>query len=181
MSGVGAGTSSSTPTIAPHDALTEPRNAITNAPLTAGDLCTRITVTASRSMALNEAARLMREHHVGSVVVVDDTLLGNMPVGMLTDRDIVTAAVAKDVDIRALQVDDVMSVDPVCVREVDSLMDTLELMRRHGVRRVPVVGERGALEGVLSLDDILQVVGEEVTALVHALTAGGRREARRRP
>jgi CBS domain-containing protein len=60
-------------------------------------------------------------------------------------------------------------------------MDTLELMRRHGVRRVPVVGERGALQGVLSLDDLLQVVGEEVTALVHALTAGGRREARRRP
>jgi CBS domain-containing protein len=150
------------------------------APLTAGDLCTRNTVIASRSLALTEAARLMREHHVGSLVIVDDTLLGQMPVGMLTDRDIVTAVVAKDVDVHAVQVGDVMSGDPVTVREADSLLDTLEVMRRHGVRRVPVTDPRGVLQGVLSLDDLTEVIGEQVTALVQALTSGSRREERRR-
>ena len=152
-----------------------------HAPLTAGDLCTRSTVTATRALALNEAALLMREYHVGSIVVVDDTLVGNLPVGMLTDRDIVTAVVAKDVDIHTLQVGDVMSTDLVTVREADSLLVTLERMRRHGVRRVPVTGERGVLQGVLSLDDVAEVIGEQITALVQALTVGGRREAERRP
>jgi CBS domain-containing protein len=150
------------------------------AALTAGDLCTRTTVIASRSLALAEAARLMREQHVGSIVVVDDTLLGNMPVGMLTDRDIVTAVVAKGVDVQTLQVGDVMSADLVTVRESDSVLDTLEAMRRHGVRRVPVTDERGVLQGVLSLDDVTEVVGEQISALVQALTSGHRLEQRRR-
>ena len=149
--------------------------------MTAGDLCTRTTVTATRELSLTEAARLMREHHVGSLVVVDDTLLGKLPVGMLTDRDIVTAVVAKDVDVHKLQVGDVMSAEPVTVHEADSLLDTLERMRRHGVRRVPVVGERAALQGVLSVDDIAEVIGEQIVALTQALTVGGRREAERRP
>jgi CBS domain-containing protein len=122
----------------------------------------------------------MREHHVGSIVVVDDTLLGNMPVGMLTDRDIVTAVVAKDVDVHALQVGDVMSTEVVTVREGDSLLVTLDVMRRHGVRRVPVTDARGVLQGVLSLDDVTEVVGEQISALVQALTSGHRREERRR-
>ena len=150
------------------------------APLTAGDLCTRSTVIGSRTLALSEAARLMREQHVGSIVVIDDTLVGPMPVGMLTDRDIVTAVVAKDVDVRALQVGDVMSTDVVTAREGDSLLDTLAVMRRHGVRRVPVTDARGVLQGVLSLDDVTEVVGEQISALVQALTSGHRREERRR-
>ena len=150
------------------------------APLTAGDLCTRTTVVASPSLPLTECARLMREQHVGSIVVVDDTLLGNIPVGMLTDRDIVTAVVAKDVDVHTLQVGDVMSSDLVTVRETDSLLNTLEVMRRHGVRRVPVTEARGVLQGVLSLDDVTEVLGEQITALVQALTSGQRREQQRR-
>jgi signal-transduction protein with cAMP-binding, CBS, and nucleotidyltransferase domain len=150
------------------------------AALTAGDLCTRSTVIAGRTLALGEAARLMRDQHVGSVVVVDDTLLGHMPVGMLTDRDIVTAVVAKGVDVQTLQVGDVMSTDLATTRETDSLLDALDVMRRHGVRRVPVTDARGVLQGVLSLDDVTEVVGEQISALVQALTSGHRREQRRR-
>ena len=154
---------------------------MTNAPLTAGDLCTRSTVTASRALALTEAARLMREHHVGSLVVVDEAPLGPRPVGMLTDRDIVTAVVAQDVDVRKLQVGDVMSAEPVTVQEGESMMGTLQAMRRRGVRRVPVVGAGGELQGVLSVDDVAEVIGEQIAALTQALVAGTGREARRRP
>ena len=148
--------------------------------LNAGDICNRIVTFAERRMSLVEAAKLMREHHVGSLVVVDESGAGRLVVGMLTDRDIVTAVVAKDVDVRALQVGDVMSTDVVTAREGDSLLDTLAVMRRHGVRRVPVTDARGVLQGVLSLDDVTEVVGEQISALVQALTSGRRQEERRR-
>ena len=66
--------------------------------LNAGDICTRDVAFVYRSTPVDDAARLMREHHVGSVVVVDETDQGRVVVGMLTDRDIVTGIVAKDVD-----------------------------------------------------------------------------------
>ena len=109
-------------------------------PLSAGDLCTRNVVFAHRDMALGEAAQRMREHHVGCLVVVDDAVEGRVPVGLLTDRDIVIAVVARDVDVRTLQVDDVMSPTPVTAREADSLLDSLAAMRRAGVRRLPRPG-----------------------------------------
>lgn len=150
-------------------------------PLTAGDLCTRASVIAFRATALNEAARLMREHHVGSLVVVDESPDGRVPVGLLTDRDIVTAVVAKDADPGRLRAEDVMSTSLVTAREQDSVMDVLGAMRRAGVRRVPVTDVRGVLLGVLSLDDLLEVVGEEIRALVLALDSGRKRELQRRP
>lgn len=148
--------------------------------LSAGDLCTRRTVVAEPAMALNEAARLMREEHVGCLVVTEDTLLGSMPLGILSDRDIVTAVVAKDIDARTLRVEDVMSTDLVTVRESESVLDALAAMRRHGVRRLPVIDDRGVLQGLLALDDVVELVGEQVGALAQALVQGGRREASRR-
>jgi CBS domain-containing protein len=149
--------------------------------LSAGDLCTRSTVIADKAMALNEAARLMREHHVGCLVVVDETDRGRLVAGVLTDRDIVTAVVARDMDARVLRVEDVMSTDLVTAREGDSVMEVLADMRRKGVRRVPVTDAQGALVGVLALDDLLEVVAEELQSLVQAIASGRRRELRLRP
>jgi CBS domain-containing protein len=150
-------------------------------PLSAGDLCTRVVVVAHRDMPLTKAARLMRQHHIGCLVVVDETQVGRMPVGLLTDRDIVTAVVAQDVDARTLRVEDVMSPEPVTVREDDSLLDALSAMRRAGVRRVPVTDARGVLEGLLALDDVMELLGEEVGALVQVLSSQREREPKRRP
>lgn len=152
-----------------------------NQPMSAGDLCTRSVVIAHRDLALNEAARLMREQHVGCLVVVDETPDGRMPVGLLTDRDIVTAVVAQDVDARTLRVEDMMSTPPVIAREADSLVDTLAAMHRGGVRRVPVTDTRGVLQGVLALDDVIEIVGEEMSLLVQVLASARRREPQRRP
>lgn len=152
-----------------------------NLPFTAGELCIRTVVVAHRSLPLDDAARLMRTHHVGCLVVVEDTALGRVPVGLLTDRDIVTAVVARDVDPRTLRVEDMMSSHPVTVLEVDSLLDALAAMQRAGVRRVPVVDPQGVLQGVLSLDDVIELVGEQLHRLVQVLASARRIEPLRRP
>ena len=153
-----------------------------NDPLNAGDVCTRSVTFAVPSMVLSEAARLMREHHVGCLVVVDEPSRGErIPIGMLTDRDIVSAVVAKDQDARNLRVGDVMSTDVATVREQESLLDVLGAMRRKGVRRVPVLDAHGSLVGILALDDVLQIVAEEMQAVASAISAGNRHERYLRP
>ena len=80
--------------------------------LTAGDICTRVVAIAFGSTAVTEAARVMREQHVGSLVVVDETPSGRVVVGMLTDRDIVTGVIAAQKDPHGLSVADLMSRHP---------------------------------------------------------------------
>ena len=150
-------------------------------PLTAGDLCTRSTVMAHRSMDVIEAARLMREHHVGCLVIVEDVALGRVPVGILTDRDIVTEIIAKGLDPRTLRVEDVMSADPAVADAAETLPDVLAGMRRKGVRRLPVVDSRGVLQGIIALDDVLEALAEQLDAVVKALASGRSKELRRRP
>jgi len=150
-------------------------------PLTAGDLCTRNTVIAYRKTGLNEAARLMREQHVGSLVVVDETIAGRIAVGLLTDRDIVTSVVARDLEPHRLCVGEVMGDELVTARETDSVLDVLGTMRRKGVRRVPVTDAKGVLLGVIALDDVLGVVYEQLRAVVQAIESEQQREQRTRP
>jgi len=149
--------------------------------LTAGELCTRSTVIAYPKTGLNEAARLMREQHVGNLVVVEETVAGRLTVGVLTDRDIVTAVVARDMNPSSLTVGDVMSANPVTVREGDSVLDVLSAMRHKGVRRLPVTDAKGLLLGVITLDDLLGVVSEQLQALVEAIASEQQREQRARP
>ncbi len=134
--------------------------------MNAGDLCNREVVVAYRDTPLAEAARLMREHHVGSLLVAIDRGKERVPVGILTDRDIVVAVVAKELDPRTLKVGDVMTAGIVAAREEDGLSDILRLMRERGVRRVPVVTESGALAGILTLDDLLEIASEELGGFV---------------
>jgi len=152
-----------------------------NSSLTAGDVCNRQVIFARRNMPLNDAARLMRERHVGCLVVVEDTGAGSIVVGMLTDRDIVTAVVAKDLDAASLRVDDVMTRDVVSARESDTLLDVLVEMRRKAVRRVPVIGPNGELIGLIAADDMLGFISEELRTLVQALVAQPRMERHARP
>ena len=149
--------------------------------LSAGELCTRNVVFAERQLSVTEAAQLMREHHVGCLVVTDEALGSRVPVGLLTDRDIVLAVVAKGVDAQTLRVEDVMSTDPATAREGDSLLDTLAVMRRAGVRRLPVTDAQGRLQGLLTLDDVIETVGEEMSVLVQVLVSARRREPQKRP
>jgi CBS domain-containing protein len=149
--------------------------------LTAGEICNRKVTVAHKSTALNEAARLMREQHVGSLVVVEETGDGLIVVGMLTDRDIVTAVVAKDVNPGHLRVDDVMGREVITARDDASVLDLLASMRRESVRRIPVVGPKGQLIGLVAADDPMGLIADELHTLVQALVSQPRREQQARP
>lgn len=148
--------------------------------LTTGDICTRNVTIAFRRTTLSGAARLMRENHVGCLVVVEETGGMRIVVGVLTDRDIVTAVVAPGLDLNSFYVEDVMTTDLVTAREDDSLIDLMRSMRRKGVRRVPVVGGQGELVGVVTLDDVLDIMAQELSLLVAAIDSEGKRERQMR-
>jgi CBS domain-containing protein len=146
----------------------------------AGEICNREVVIVSRDTSLVEAARLMREHHVGSLVVVLERDGKRVPVGILTDRDIVVAVVARELDARRLSVADAMSAGVFAVREQDGLTEVLRAMREHGVRRLPVVAASGALAGIVTIDDLLELVAEELGDFVRTVGRERLRETRTR-
>ncbi len=148
--------------------------------MTAGEICNRDVVIAYRDMSLTEAARLMREHHVGSLVVVVDRGAQRVPAGILTDRDIVVAVVARELDPAKLKVADVMSAGVFAVREQDGLAEVLRAMREHGVRRMPVVAPDGSLAGLLTIDDLLELAAEELGDFVRTVGRERERETRLR-
>jgi CBS domain-containing protein len=145
-----------------------------------GELCNRTVIVTSRTTRLDEAARLMREHHVGSIVVVDETAAGSKPVGIVTDRDIVIEVVAAGVSPATVTVEEIMAPDLVVAKEGEDLLDTLTRMRAKGIRRVPVVNGGGTLLGILSLDDMLGVLAEHVDGLLKVIAQEQAREARTR-
>lgn len=150
--------------------------------MNAGDICKRDVIVAYRDMPLAEAARLMRERHVGSLVVVVDRASERVPVGILTDRDITVAVVAKALDPRTLKVSDVMTSGVFAVREQDGPAEALRAMRENGVRRVPVVTHSGALAGILAIDDLLELMSDELIDFVRTFARERVRETRtRRP
>jgi len=148
--------------------------------MSVGELCNRTVIVTARTTRLDEAARLMREHHVGSVVVVDETAAGNKAAGIVTDRDIVIEVVASGVNPATVTVEEIMVPDLVVANERDDLLDTLTRMRAKGIRRLPVVNGGGTLVGILSLDDVLGVLAEQVDGMVKAIAQEQAREARTR-
>lgn len=135
-----------------------------------GSICNRRVITASPQLDVQAAAMLMREEHVGLLVIVPEEPMGPQPpLGVLTDRDIVVAVVAKGADPRSLKVGEVMSIQPVLVRENEAIDTALKSMRKSGVRRLPVVNGRGEIVGVLSLDDLLEFVTREMEGLSGAV------------
>lgn len=146
------------------------------------EICVRDVVTVTRDDTVLSAARRMRNHHVGALVVV----AGHppRPVGILTDRDIAVGIVAQDVeDIPSLLVGDVLTRDEsdvVTAYEGDSALWTAWQMRDAGVRRVPVVDDDGLLVGILSMDDLLQMLVDQLTEIVELIRGQQAREGRER-
>jgi CBS domain-containing protein len=126
------------------------------------DICTIQTISCNRDETVQGAALLMRKHHVGDLVVVDGSDGDAIPAGIVTDRDIVVSVVALGLDPASLQVGDIMSDDLLTCREDDDVYQTIEHMRVRGIRRVPVVNANGALAGIVSADDLLEFLAEEM-------------------
>lgn len=146
--------------------------------LNVGELCNRVVVYATEDMSLKDAARLMRDDHVGSLVVVREADEGRVVIGMLTDRDITIMGVARDFDPQSLRVGDIMSGTPVVAHEDDSVHEVLASMRGHGIRRIPVVTDNNVLVGLITLDDLLDVMAEEMRGFVQAIESERRQESR---
>jgi CBS domain-containing protein len=120
--------------------------------MTTLERCSTPAVTAHRDETVLDAARRIRDRHVGDLVVVDQD---NRPVGMLTDRDIVVSGVAQSPDrLDVLRVADIMSTNVITIGRLDAAEDALEKMATHGIRRLPVVDEEGRVEGLVALDDL---------------------------
>ena len=111
-----------------------------------GQLCNRDVVTADQYLPVLEAARRMRAHHVGDLVVVEAVRGGTEPIGIVTDRDLVLEVLAENIEWAAsLRVCEIMTCEPVTAREDEDATVVLHRMRCHGVRRLPVVDARGAV------------------------------------
>ena len=127
------------------------------------DICTVQTISCPRDETVQGAALLMRKQHVGDLVVTDKADDGEaIPVGIITDRDIVVSVVALGLDPESLQVGDIMSDDLLTCREDEDVYQTIEHMRARGIRRVPVVNRNGGLAGIVSADDLLEFLAEEM-------------------
>jgi CBS domain-containing protein len=136
---------------------------------TIGEICERDVVYAARDTTIQAAAKMMRHYHVGTVVVVDGTNGQRMPVGIITDRDVVVEVNAVDLNPNVITVGDIMAPDLVTVREDEGLLETMEIMRFKGVRRLPVVNREGGLVGIISIDDLLDVLAEEMTGMTRII------------
>jgi len=145
-----------------------------------GEYCKKAVVAIAAGADAAEAARLMRERHVGFLIVYREGDALHKPVGVLTDRDLVLGVMARDVDPRAVTVDDIMSRQPLVATEGDELSDMLQAMRLAGIRRVPVVDARGALTGIMALDDAIDVVTGLMCDIAGSIKSEQRQEWRAR-
>ena len=136
-----------------------------------GKICIKPVVTASAQMTVAEAAGAMRGKNVGALVVVN----AGRPIGILTDRDIVVEVVAQGMDPDAVRVADIMRRKPATIRDDLGVLDAVKAFAKTGVRRLPVVTRSGLMVGVIAVDDLIMLLGNELGHLAGGLSAGLRR------
>ncbi len=140
-----------------------------------GDLATRDVVIAGKETTIQEAAELMRRHHVGDLVVVHENGR-RVPLGIVTDRDIAVSIVATNVDPKVFTIGDLLTDDVVSVTENTGIYESIQRMRQHGVRRLPVVSQTGDLIGIVSVDDLIELLAEEMNGLAKLISRERARE-----
>ncbi|HVW65395.1 MAG TPA: CBS domain-containing protein [Nitrosospira sp.] len=145
-----------------------------------GEICNRDVIILRREDTILAAAKLMRQHHVGDVVVVDDSGGFRRPVGIITDRDVVIEIMATELDQKVITVGDIMIGELVTVKESLGVFEAIQYMRAKAVRRLPVVDERGMLVGILTLDDLLQLLSEELAAIARLIAHQQQKETQDR-
>ncbi|MEK7778703.1 MAG: CBS domain-containing protein [Pseudomonadota bacterium] len=149
--------------------------------MTVGKICNREAITIQRDETVLEAAKLMRQYHVGAVIVIDKLNGRIVPVGIVTDRDLVVEVLATELDETVLTVGDIMAAEVFTVKESLATYEAIEFMRRKTVRRLPIVDEVGELVGILTLDDALQLLSEELLDLAKLVRYEQKKESRHRP
>ena len=129
-------------------------------------ICTPDVICCGPATSVQAAASLMRLKHTGDLVVVDDPEEDRIPLGVITDRDIVVEVLANGLNPATTAVRSLLRTPIVIAHEDEDASEALERMRTHGIRRLPIVGSEGKLAGVITLDDILKLVAADINALV---------------
>lgn len=144
------------------------------------DLMTSEVISIGPEADLVEAARLMRKHHVGFLVVIEAGRRGSGTLaGVLTDRDIVVQTLARDVDAHAVTVRDIMTTEVLTGKEDEDVATLLTHMRRAGIHRVPVIDGACVVRGVVSIDDILRYVAGLTAQIAETVRLSRRVEKRK--
>lgn len=122
------------------------------------DIAFKKVITVAPEDSITTAAGLMRDKSVGCVVVIEE----GKPVGIITDRDIAVRVVAEGLNSDDTTVGDVMTQNVITANEDERAAELLELIQKYGIRRIPIVDAEGKLTGIITLDDLLQIVGINV-------------------
>ncbi len=139
------------------------------------DICEKNVLTVPKDTSITEAAKLMKKHNVGNVVIVENnTNIKNHPIGILTDRDIVLKIVADEENANQISVADAITNEPFLLKGHQSINEALEMMCAKAVRRAPIVDNYDQVIGIVSTDDLLILMAEELSTLaklIHKQTA----------
>jgi|SRR3989338_994929 len=130
--------------------------------------CQRLVVTVTQERSIMEACRLLEENNVGCMVVEDNGRI----CGILTDRDIALKVTGKGKDPEQTKVHEIMTADPVCISVDKSLHDLTSLMHSHHVRRVPIVDGFDEVIGIVTLDDLIAVISDEMFEIGRTVAEG---------
>jgi CBS domain-containing protein len=148
--------------------------------MTIGTVCNHAVITAHASATILEAATLMRQHHVGDIVVVKDHQGKQIPIGIVTDRDIVVDLVATELDCKVITVGDIMVTNLAVAKASTGILEAIQLMASKGVRRLPIVDNNDELMGIVTLDDVLLLLAKELGALTKLVAREQKNETARR-
>ena len=148
--------------------------------MTIGTICNREVITVQRDATVLHASVLMRQHHVGDVVVIENRKNKTVPIGIVTDRDIVVELVATELDCKVITVGDIIITKLIVVKDSANVFEAIQLMANKGVRRLPVVDEDGGLVGIITLDDLLLLLSKELATLNKLVTREQKNEATKR-
>lgn len=146
-----------------------------------GEICTREVVHCERSESVALIAQLMRDYHVGDVIVVERKESKRIPVGIVTDRDLVVEVLAQGIDPNGIAAKDLMYSELATAEEGDDVYEAIMRMRTRGIRRLPVVDADGSLVGVLTADDVTEFLAEELTEIARIVPRQRRQEGTARP
>ncbi len=136
-----------------------------------GDICIRDVVVAGPDTTVREAAKLMAKHHVGNLILVREEARGRVvPTGIVTDRDIVRNVVAEGLDAGVFTLADLGVRELVSVQSDEGVFECMQHMRLNGIRRMPVLDREGGLVGIISLDDLIQLLAEEMGELARVIS-----------
>ena len=148
--------------------------------MTIGAICNREVITVQRDATVLHAAVLMRQYHVGDVVMIENRKNKTVPIGIVTDRDIMVELVATELDCNVITVGDIVISKLTVIKDSAGVFEAIQLMASKGIRRLPVVDDEGGLVGIITLDDLLLLLSKELAVLTKLVALEQKNEATKR-